>query len=335
MIQKNYLDQPVETIYFGGGTPSLLNKAQLHSIIEAIHANFTISSNIEFTLEANPDDISIDKTTHWQELGINRLSIGVQSFQQDALTWMNRAHNASQSHQAIEHAKKAGIHNLSVDLIYGTPHLSNEALIQDLAIINDYQIPHVSCYALTVEEKTALHHLIQDKKMEDVDPDKQAHHFEIITHYLNDAGFEHYEISNFGKPGHHSKHNSNYWKGIPYLGLGPSAHSYNIHSRQWNIANNQLYMQSLHQGNLPFELETLALATRYNEYMMISLRLLEGVDLNEIQTRFGDAYLQHTQYVKNELIEKQQLVTSEKGFAIAKNARFLADGIASEFFITN
>ena len=332
-LQQKYLNQPVETIYFGGGTPSLLDQVQLNKIIKGIHANFSISPTVELTLEANPDDINIEKTKMWSGQGINRLSIGIQSFQQEALNWMNRAHNTSQSHQSIENAKNAGIDNLSIDLIYGTPHLTNEDLLKDIEILNHYQIPHVSCYALTVEEKTPLHTLIKNKKIEDIDANKQAEHFEIIVNQLEKIGFEHYEISNFAKPGHQSKHNSNYWKGIPYLGLGPSAHSFNVHSRQWNIANNHLYIQNINKGIIPAELEKLETATSYNEYMMISLRLLAGVSLEEIKNRFGEAYLAHTLNIKDQFDSTGQLLNTENGFSIAKNARFLADGIASEFFI--
>ncbi len=334
-LQKKYLNQPVETIYFGGGTPSLLDQAQLHKMIKGIQANFSLSPTVELTLEANPDDINIEKTKMWSGQGINRLSIGIQSFQQEALNWMNRAHNTIQSHQSIENAKNAGIDNLSIDLIYGTPHLTNEDLLKDIEILNHYQIPHVSCYALTVEEKTPLHTLIKNKKIEDIDANKQAEHFEIIVDQLEKIGFEHYEISNFAKPGHQSKHNSNYWKGVPYLGLGPSAHSFNVHSRQWNIANNHLYIQNINKDRVPFEVENLETPTRFNEYIMISLRLLEGVNFQEIEDRFGAAYLAHTINIKDQLTNLGQLKNTQKGFCIAKEARFLADGIASEFFITD
>jgi oxygen-independent coproporphyrinogen-3 oxidase len=332
-LQKGYLTSPVETIYFGGGTPSLLSEQHLHKIIAALHKQFSIVPEVEFTLEANPDDISESKTQLWKSVGINRLSIGIQSFQNEALAWMNRAHNTQQSIQAIEFAKAAGMHNISADIIYGTPHLTDEALLKDIELLNYYEIPHISCYALTVEEKTALHHLIQEKKIENVDTEKQARHFDLLVAELNSKGYEHYEISNFSLPGHRSKHNSNYWKGIPYLGLGPSAHSFNVHSRQWNVSNNHLYIQSIQEGIIPFEIEALATATRYNEYMMISLRLLEGVDMSELATRFGEAYTAHTQMVLTPLLDEGKLVKTQKGFAIAKNARFLADGIASDFFI--
>jgi oxygen-independent coproporphyrinogen-3 oxidase len=332
-LQKEYLTSPVETIYFGGGTPSLLNELHLTKIIAALHQHFTIAPQVEFTLEANPDDISALKTQLWKSVGINRLSIGIQSFQNEALAWMNRAHNTQQSIQAIETSKAAGIHNISADLIYGTPHLSDEALLKDIELLSHYEIPHISCYALTVEEKTALHHLIQEKKIENVDAEKQARHFDILVNELNNKGYEHYEISNFSLPGHRSKHNSNYWKGIPYLGLGPSAHSFNVHTRQWNVSNNHLYQKSIQEGNIPFELEALSTVTRFNEYMMTSLRLLEGVDMSEVDKHFGEAFVAHTQQVLTPLLAEGKLINTTSGFAIAKNARFLADGIASDFFI--
>jgi oxygen-independent coproporphyrinogen-3 oxidase len=334
-IQKNYLDTPVETIYFGGGTPSLLNTTHLDKIMEAIYMHYKIATEVEFTLEANPDDMDVAKASMWKSKGINRLSIGIQSFQEEALAWMNRAHTTNQSHSAIEIAKKIGIHNISTDLIYGTPLLSDEALLKDLEILHQYEIPHISCYALTVEEKTALYSLIEKKKIEDVDTEKQARHFEMVVHALLNKGFEHYEISNFAKPGHQSKHNSNYWKGTPYLGLGPSAHSFNANSRQWNIAHNQLYIHSLMENKVPFEIENLEVVTQYNEYVMISLRLLEGISLTEIESRFGEAYLQHTLVIANELLAMGKIENTSKGYAIVKNARFLADGIASDFFIVD
>jgi oxygen-independent coproporphyrinogen-3 oxidase len=334
-LQKNYVEGPIETLYLGGGTPSLLSSEQLDKIIEKANKHYKLAPNLEFTLEANPDDIDLDKTTMWQGKGINRLSIGIQSFQDEALAWMNRAHNTMQSHSAIENVKAAGIHNISTDLIYGTPHLSDEALLKDIEILNSYEIPHISCYALTVEEKTALHSLIKQHKIENVDTEKQARHFEIVVEKLNNLGFEHYEISNFAKAGHRSNHNSNYWKGIPYLGLGPSAHSYNIESRQWNVANNHLYIQEIGEGKVPFEIEHLETATRYNEYMMISLRLIVGFEMIEIQNRFGAAYIEHTQQILSPLVLEGKIIPTEKGYAIAKHARFLADGIASDFFIVN
>ncbi len=334
-LRRDYINTPIQTIYFGGGTPSLLSAEQIRSIIEKLQLNFDLSNLQEFTLEANPDDININKLSEWNAIGINRLSIGIQSFQKESLAWMNRAHIVDQSHQAIQMAQDAGFNNISIDLIYGTPHYTKEHLLADLKIIEDYRIPHVSCYALTVEEKTALNSMIEKGKIENVKTEVQAEHFEIIVDYLNKIGFEHYEISNFAKPGNRSKHNSSYWKGIPYLGLGPSAHSFNGSSRQWNVANNALYMQSLEKRALPFEIELLDQVAQYNEYMMISLRCMEGFDLKHIESSFGKAYSEHTQNVIQILAQKDIFEQKSTSYCLKKSAKFLADGIASEFFIVD
>lgn len=332
-LRKDYLKSPIQTIYFGGGTPSLLSFSQLKTITDAIRAQYVVNDFIECTLEANPDDITEEQLQHWKQLGINRLSIGIQSFQKDALKWMNRAHEVEQSHKAIEAAQKAGFENISIDLIYGTPHYSRADLEADLNLIKEYAIPHVSCYALTVEEKTALHSMIQKGQMKNVVSEEQAAHFDIIVDFLNHQGYEHYEISNFAKPGYRSQHNSSYWKGAHYIGLGPSAHSYNGSTRQWNIANNALYAQSLKKGEINFEIESLELSTQFNEYMMISLRCMEGFDLTFIESKFGEAYLQHTNNIIAQFASQKVLSKTSEGYCLSKSAKFLADGIASEFFI--
>jgi oxygen-independent coproporphyrinogen-3 oxidase len=332
-LQKSYIKEPIETIYFGGGTPSLLNEAQLKAILAAIDTHFKVTTTIECTLEANPDDIDPIKLAAWKQLGINRLSIGIQSFQASALTWMNRAHTVEQSHAAIQMALDAGIHNLSIDLIYGTPALSDQALMEDLDWIQQYQINHVSCYALTVEDKTALKKLIEKAQIEDVDPEKQARHFEIVCARLMAMGMEHYEISNFANPGYRSQHNSNYWSGKNYLGLGPSAHSFNTISRQWNIANNALYIKSIENGLLNFEIEILTEANRYNEYMMTSLRRMEGFDLDIIAAKFGKRYHQHSIAMIKEMDSKNIFNQKDNQYSLKDEAKFLADGIASDFFI--
>lgn len=334
-LRGNYISSPIQTIYFGGGTPSLLSAEQISSIVQKLQTNFDLTQLEEFTLEANPDDISSDNLLLWKNMGVNRLSLGIQSFQNEALAWMNRAHEVNQSHQAIQMAQYAGFNNISIDLIYGTPHYTKAHLLADLKIIEEYKIPHVSCYALTVEEKTALHSMIEKGKMQNVATEVQAEHFEIIVDYLNNIGFEHYEISNFAKPGNRSKHNSSYWKGIPYIGLGPSAHSYNGTSRQWNVANNALYMQSLEKRELTFEIEQLDQAAQYNEYMMISLRCIEGFDLKHIESSFGKAYGEHTQSVIQKLEAQDVLEQTNNGYCLNKSAKFLADGIAAEFFIVD
>lgn len=332
-LQKSYINEPIETIYFGGGTPSLLNESQLKVIMDTIYVHFNVAAKIECTLEANPDDIDSIKLAAWKQAGINRLSIGIQSFQANALTWMNRAHSVAQSHAAIEMAMQVGIHNLSIDLIYGTPTLSDEALMEDLDWIQHYKINHVSCYALTVEDKTALKKLIEKGQIEAVDPEKQARHFEIVSTRLMAMGMEHYEISNFAKPGCRSQHNSNYWSGSTYLGLGPSAHSFNTISRQWNIANNALYIQGIIHGQLNFEIEYLTEANRYNEYMMTSLRRIEGFDLDLIEARFGKRYLNHSIEMIQAMRSKNIFHQNGNQYSLTNEAKFLADGIASDFFI--
>ena len=332
-LQKSYIKEPIETIYIGGGTPSLLEEAQLKEILAAIDAHFEKADVIECTLEANPDDMHPSKIAAWKKIGINRLSIGIQSFQASALTWMNRAHTVEQSHAAIQMALDAGIDNLSIDLIYGTPSLSDQALMADLDWIAHYQIKHVSCYALTVEDKTALKKSIEKGQIENIDSEKQARHFEIVCARLKTMGLEHYEISNFAKPGFRSQHNSHYWSGETYLGLGPSAHSFNTISRQWNIANNALYIKSIAQGQLNFEIELLTEANRYNEYMMTSLRRIEGFDLDLIAAKFGNRYYEHSIAIINEMEPRNIFNQNGNQYSLKEEAKFLADGIASDFFI--
>jgi len=334
-IQKNYLNEPIETLYFGGGTPSLLKKAELEMIIEAIKANFNLAPHFEFTIEANPDDINPVIAADWLALGVNRLSIGIQSFQAASLAWMNRAHTVEQSHQAIKIVQAAGFKDISADLIYGTPHLSDENLMDDIATLIQYNINHISCYALTVEEKTALFSMIAKKQIEDIDTRKQARQFEIMVTALTAAGFEHYEISNFAMPNGRSKHNSNYWNQVPYLGLGPAAHSFNGNQRQWNIANNSLYLQSIKNKLVPFELENLSLTQKFNEYMMISLRKSEGFSTHYIKANFGEKYESYIMSVAPKYIAMGQLETTDKGYTLTKEAKFFADGIASDFFWVN
>ena len=334
-LQKNYLKEPIETLYFGGGTPSLLKKQELAIIIEAIQSNFNLAPYFEFTIEANPDDINEQLASDWLTLGVNRLSIGIQSFQAASLAWMNRAHTVEQSHAAIKMVQAAGFKDISADLIYGTPHLSDEDLMADIKTLIQYNINHISCYALTVEEKTALFSMIAKKEIEAIDSSKQAGQFEIIISALSAAGFEHYEISNFAMPNGRSKHNSNYWNQVPYLGLGPAAHSYNGNQRQWNIANNQLYFQSIKNKLVPFELENLSKDEKFNEYMMIALRKSEGFSTKYIKDVFGEKYLQSVLSIVPKYLALNQLTATATGFTLTKEAKFFADGIASDFFSVN
>lgn len=332
-LQQSYLSEPVSTIYFGGGTPSVLPSADIKNIVFCLKKNFAIENTAEFTLEANPDDITFEKLEEWKEIGINRLSIGIQSFVQQDLLWMNRAHNAQQAFDCITLAQKAGFNNLTIDLIYGTPTLSDENWEKNVKTAIALQIPHLSCYALTIEPKTALAKLIQQKVVADVDTEKQARHFELLMQWMQEEGYEHYEISNFAKPGFRSRHNSSYWLGKPYVGLGPSAHSFNGTSRQWNVANNALYIQSISKGVVPFEAEILTTQQQLNEYIMTSLRTSEGISLQKVKQTFGDdkyetiiktalPYINHHHL----LVENDYLKTTTEG-------KLLADGIAADLFI--
>jgi oxygen-independent coproporphyrinogen-3 oxidase len=331
-LQASYLSEPIETVYFGGGTPSLLNPKQLGLLMDAIQSNFDLLPSAEITLEANPDDIHTTQLAEWVALGINRLSIGIQSFKDEDLVWMQRAHNASQAKASISLAQEAGIQNISIDLIYGTPSLLNKDWENNIAFAIKSGVPHLSCYALTVEPKTALAHKIKQQELPDIDTAHQAAQFAILQEMTAAAGFEQYEISNFSLPNKRSKHNSNYWSGKHYLGLGPAAHSFNGKSRQWNISNNPLYIQSLAKGLVPFEMETLTIVQQVNEYIMTALRTLEGIDasrLNAIAQKpiYENIITDASQYLNNGILiqHQSQLYLSPKG-------KFMADGIAAHLF---
>ncbi len=331
-LQQNYLSEPVSTIYFGGGTPSILPSGDIESIIQLLNRTFTIEQDAEVTLEANPDDISSTKLFDWKTIGINRLSIGVQSFFEDDLIWMNRAHNAQQAADSIELSQRAGFYNLSVDLIYGTPKLSDNNWSRNVEKVINLGIPHLSCYALTVEPKTVLEKMIAEKKIANVETEKQARHFEMLMQWMNEAGYEHYEISNFCKPGSRSKHNSSYWQGKSYLGLGPSAHSFNGISRQWNVANNALYIQGLHKHVIPYEIETLTTDQQLNEYIMTSLRTLEGISLQKVSSEFGQLRTQELLKSAQPYIQHRTLKLENRHLQTTIKGKLLADGIAADLF---
>lgn len=334
VLRKTFLQEAVDTIYFGGGTPSLLSGSELEMLLNTLNEHYTIAPNAEMTLEANPDDIDIDKLNDWHQAGINRLSIGIQSFFEEDLQWMNRAHNAQQAKHCIELAQTAGFYNLTIDLIYGTPGLTNERWKQNIETALTLGIPHLSCYALTVEPNTALDVMVRKGTKEEVDTDHQAIHFNILTETLQNVGFEHYEISNFAKPGFRSKHNSSYWQGKPYLGLGPSAHSFDGHvTRQWNISNNTLYINSLQQGIIPFESETLTTVQRINEYLMTGLRTIEGISLNFLEKNWGEERKQEVLKAAQLHIAQQNIQLQNQNIILTALGKFLADGIAADLFV--
>ena len=317
-----------ETIYFGGGTPSLLSPMELEELLSTIHQRYTIGPNAEITLEANPDDISEASLTQWKQLGINRLSIGIQSFANTDLEWMNRAHNAEQATQALRGALEY-FPNLTADLIYGTPGLTDAQWIQNIETLTQLQVPHISAYALTVEPKTPLDKQIRLQQKPATDSEQQARQFLIGMDKLRNAGYEHYEISNFAKPGHHSKHNSSYWKGIPYLGIGPSAHSYQPPIRSWQVANNPQYIERIETGLFDFESETLTPIQQLNERIMIALRTQEGLSVNEIAPTILDSWkpmLNRYEQEKLMLIENGSIRLTDFG-------KLQADGIAAALFL--
>ena len=332
-LQKHYINGAVESIYLGGGTPSILSADEVKTILQKQYEIFDIKENAEITIEANPDDITNEKLKEWKAAGINRLSIGIQSFFEEDLAWMNRAHNAEQALQCVPMAQEAGFENITIDLIYGSPSLTDEnwkANVQKAIALN---IPHLSCYALTVEPKTALEKLINTKKLAPVDPEKQARHFEQLIEWTNAAGYEQYEISNFAKPGNRSRHNSSYWQGKSYLGLGPSAHSFTGSSRQWNIANNALYIKSLQSGMLHFEIEHLTPDQQFNEYIMTGLRTMEGVSLQKIRADFGKEKSEYLLNAAQPHLAKYHLELAGEMLKTTNAGKLLADGIASDLFI--
>ncbi|HCL83502.1 MAG TPA: coproporphyrinogen III oxidase [Chitinophagaceae bacterium] len=331
--RKTYLDQEtIETIYFGGGTPSLLPDSALRDILDAVYHHFRISPNPEITLESNPDDMQPDRLQIWKDIGINRLSIGIQSFFAEDLTWMNRAHDARQAIQAVEQVKKTGIDHFSLDLIYGFPGMTDEKWEKNLRTAISSGAPHISCYALTVEPKTALFKMIRMKKTADVQPEKQVSQFLSGIEILEAAGYEHYEISSFAKPGNRSRHNSSYWQSEKYLGLGPSAHSFDGRSRQWNISNNALYIQSVKTGKLSFESEILQPGDMLNEYIMTSLRTGEGLDLQYVSDQFGKEKRIGLEKNAATYINRNQMESNQGKLVLTKNGKLFADGIAAALF---
>ncbi|MGZ3923163.1 MAG: radical SAM family heme chaperone HemW [Flavisolibacter sp.] len=331
--EKEYLGaEGVNTIYFGGGTPSILEVTDLEFLISNLFKQYSVAPGAEVTLEANPDDITSEKLAAWKKIGINRLSIGVQSFFEEELKWMNRAHNAEQAINNLQLARKE-FDNITIDLIYGSPLLTDEMWKQNVQRAIDMDIPHLSCYALTVEEKTPLHKLINSSKVADVDNNKQAHQFLLLMEWLRANGYEHYEVSNFAKPGYRSRHNSSYWKGEKYLGMGPSAHSYNGSERRWNVANNTIYIKAINEGSNQREVEILTTTQKLNEFIMISLRTSEGIDLEKLEAEFGvQEKMRLLQQVKK--FAKHGLIQTKQSFIhLTDEGMLRADGIASELFI--
>jgi oxygen-independent coproporphyrinogen III oxidase len=320
----------INTIYFGGGTPSILAASDLQLILNALHKKFTISQPAEVTLEANPDDITAEKLAQWKALGINRFSLGIQSFDDQELQWMNRSHTGTQALQCIDGILHAGFTNFSVDLIYGSPLLTNDGWKKNIEIILQKQIPHVSCYALTIEPKTALDKMIALKKKENVDPEKQAQQFLLLMDLMQTGGYNHYEISNFSLPDKHSRHNSSYWSGELYYGFGPSAHSFSGSSRCWNVANNALYISQIQKGILPFEEEILTPRQRLNEYIITALRTDAGLRFDFITKNFGADKTAVIKLACAKWVESKKIIQRNEKLTLTQEGKLFADGIAAD-----
>jgi oxygen-independent coproporphyrinogen-3 oxidase len=325
-------EEKIETIYFGGGTPSLLTQLEIQRLLSTIIEKYDVTNDAEITLEANPDDITFEKLNEWKVAGINRLSIGIQSFKERDLVWMNRAHNAAQALACIHLARQAGFDNFSIDLIFGIPGLSDEEWKENVQKVIDLQVPHIACYALTVEPKTALQKMIVLKKKENVDSDAQALQYSILMKMMRNAGYEHYEISNFAKPGFRSRHNSSYWQGAKYIGIGPSAHSYDGKIRTWNKANNIYYIKSLNQNIIPFEKEVLTEAQKLNEYIMTSLRTIEGMDLKYIEENFAEKERTRIEKILQNELKKEQFAREEERILLTDEGKLFGDAISVNLF---
>ena len=324
--------ETIHTIYFGGGTPGILTIDQLETVLQSIRSNYQIDPEAEITLETNPDDVSKEKAEGWFELGINRLSIGIQSFFDEQLSWMNRAHNAAEAMNCVKTSKESGIENITIDLIYGVPKMTMEEWKENLSKAVELGVNHISAYCLTVEPDTALGHRVKKGKEKPVDEEAAALHFEYMVDFLASKGFRQYEVSNFAKVGFESKHNSAYWAEVPYIALGPSAHGFDGTSRYWNVANNPRYCAAIEAGELPTTKETLSREERFNEWIMTGLRTAKGIDLKrgqEFEVDFRKIYSTEIEQLiadGSARLEGDQLTLTKKGM-------FLADGIASDFFI--
>ncbi|MDO6603712.1 radical SAM family heme chaperone HemW [Arenibacter palladensis] len=332
--KDEFKDEAVETIYFGGGTPSVLSTAEIDQIIGAVYNNYTVVSAPEITLEANPDDLSKDKIEELANSPINRLSIGIQSFFEEDLKLMNRAHNSQEAEACIALAQ-VYFDNISIDLIYGIPGMTNERWISNIEKALAFGVPHISSYALTVEPKTALKTFIDKGLVPTVDDELAEAHFHILVQKLSAAGFVNYEISNFGKPGYFSRNNTAYWQGKKYLGIGPSAHSYNGIRRGWNINNNAKYIKAIAQNELPMETEVLSKTDRYNEYVMTGLRTIWGVSLERIKTEFGQKFYTYLTQQAQKKMEDGLLYIENDRLLVSKKGKFLSDGIAADLFLVN
>jgi oxygen-independent coproporphyrinogen-3 oxidase len=332
-MKQDRISGQVGSIYLGGGTPSILSQAALQKIFDTINRTFSVDSNAEITIETNPDDLTVSKLRELRQLPVNRFSVGIQSFFDEDLIWMNRAHQAEEAENCIKRSQDAGFENLSLDLIYGYPLLTDSKWLSNIQKTIELEVPHVSAYALTVEPKTALAHAIRNKKQTPVSDSQSAAQFVILMDHLIAAGFEHYEISNLAKPGCYAVHNTNYWRGVDYIGIGPSAHGFDGQNRYMNPANNAQYMEVLAQNKLPEIVEELSLNDRFNEYIMTSLRTMWGTDLKKIKADFGSDFLEETNHNLKAFEDKDWLIIQDDQIKLSESGKLFADHIASELFI--
>jgi oxygen-independent coproporphyrinogen-3 oxidase len=332
--RAGYLEgETVETIYFGGGTPSLLDTDDINRILDAVYTYYPVSKDAEITLEANPDDLTYLKILELARSPVNRLSIGIQSFRDQDLRWMNRAHNASQADFAVKCAQDRGFNNITIDLIYSIPGMSDRDWLENIRKAVDLSVQHISAYSLTIEPKTVFGHQWAKQELHAVDDAVSSGHFMTLVHELTRSGFHQYEVSNFCLPGMESKHNSAYWKGKKYVGVGPSAHSFNGDSRQWNVSNNARYTQGWLSGTPHFDVEQLDQRTKCNEYLMTRLRTTWGVDLDYIHTTFGvDLWKIESDYLQ-QLLQDGLMTKENTALKLTTKGLLQADRIASELFI--
>ena len=330
ILQKEYLgSETVETIYFGGGTPSLLDQAEVEKILEALFTHYALASDPEITLEANPDDLQPSKLNALKAAGINRLSIGIQSFHEQQLQFLNRAHTAEDARQCVQDARKAGFSNISIDLIYALPAPNHRLWQEDLATALALRPEHISSYCLTIEPQTAFGNWLGKGKIKPIEEEYAARQFELLLQSLTQAGYEQYEISNFSLPGKHSRHNSSYWQQKPYVGLGPSAHSFNLHSRQANVSNNARYLRALAQKEVPFEREELLRSNMINEYILTGLRTHWGCNLSYLQQQWGYNLREESQAFLQELLQQNYACLKDNKLVLTDSGKLLADEIST------
>lgn len=332
--KDEFKGERIATIYFGGGTPSVLETKEIELLVAKVFDNYDVIKNPEITLEANPDDLTEEKIIQLAQSPINRLSIGIQSFFEEDLKLMNRAHNAKEAEQCIENTTRY-FENISIDLIYGLPNMTVARWGQNIEKALSLNVPHISSYALTVEPRTALARFVEKELIILATDEEAQEHFQVLYRMLGNAGFDCYEISNFAKPGFYSKNNSAYWQQKKYMGIGPSAHSFDGTRRGWNSSNNPKYIKAINQGMLPMEVEVLSTTDKYNEYVMTGLRTIWGVSLNKIQTDYGTKYREYILFQSDKYVKEELLFLSDGVLKTTEKGMFLADGIAADLFILN